>query len=332
MNHFYLAKFNNIELLPLRYSDIETLRIWRNDKKQIKFLRNIGHISADAQRQWFESYLNDENEMIFGIHDLELKCLVGSLSLYAVDWDSRIASIGKIQIGDEREHGKGIGRLSLVMAMKIGFRFLKLEKIIGSVHPDNIQAYTNDMKVGFRVVGQRDSTVGGKEDLLEITEEEAGKVNDYYPQIEVEDTSKTKNEFYIGKEGKFSKTITEFDIYGFAGITGDFNPVHIDRVESKKSIFGQQVAHGMLVSSLFSTVIGTLMPGAGSIYLSQSSRFLKPVYIGDTITVYVSIKEIGDKGRARLRTDAYNQDSIQVISGDALVVLPERGEKNAGYE
>ena len=248
---------------------------------------------------------------------------MGSLSLYAINLDCHIASIGKIQIGDEREHGKGIGRLSLVMAMKIGFRFLKLEKIIGSVHPDNIQAYSNDIKVGFRVVGQCDSAAGGKEDLLEITEEEVGKTNDYYPQIEIEDTGKTRKEFYIGKEGRFSKTITEYDIYGFAGITGDFNPVHINRVESKKSIFGQQVAHGMLVSSLFSTVIGTLMPGAGSIYLSQNSRFLKPVYIGDTITVYVSIKEIGDKGRARLKTDAYNQDSIQVISGEALVVLPE---------
>lgn len=324
MNHLYSASFKNIDLLPLSGGDIEALRIWRNDKRQIRFLRDVGHISAEMQRKWFENYLNDQKEIIFGIHDRELGCLVGSVSLYAIDQEQNVASIGKIQIGDEREHGRGIGRLSLVMAMKIGFRLLGLRKIVGSVHPDNVQAYTNDMKVGFFITGECDSVAGGKEKLIEIDENRAAEVNQYYRKIVIKDLSRNDWEFYLGKEGMFSKTITEADVYNFAGITGDLNPLHVDAIEAADSVFGRRVAHGMLVSSLFSTVIGTSMPGKGTIYLSQECKFLKPVYFGDTISAYVRVLRLLENRRAELLTEAYNQSNVQVISGTAKVILPGR--------
>lgn len=80
-------------------------------------------------------------------------------------------------------------------------------------------------------------------------------------------------EYYVGQVANFSKTISETDIYTFAGISGDFNPVHINKLEAEKSIFGRQVAHGILGASFISTVIGMQLPGPGTIYMKQSLEF-----------------------------------------------------------
>ena len=195
MDHSYFARRENIELRPVQHEDIELLRNWRNSAESNRFLRNIGYITDRMQEEWFESYLADESEVLFAIEDKLLGVPVGSVSLYDIDLSAGTASIGKIMIGDPRGHGKGIGRTALVMTMKMGFRFLKLTKILGSVHPDNIQAYTNDMRVGFRVVGECISAVSGKEHLIEITEEDALKTNKYYNEIMIFDKTKDKNAF-----------------------------------------------------------------------------------------------------------------------------------------
>lgn len=128
--------------------------------------------------------------------------------------------------------------------------------------------------------------------------------------------------FKIGDKGEFSKTITETDVYMFAGICGDFNPVHVNKVEAQKSIFGRPVVHGALVTSFISTVLGMYMPGPGSIYMEQNSRFLKPVFIGDTITVKVEIMDISEKKVASLATKIYNQEEEIVVDGCAKIKLP----------
>jgi 3-hydroxybutyryl-CoA dehydratase len=126
----------------------------------------------------------------------------------------------------------------------------------------------------------------------------------------------------IGQTASFSKTISECDVYGFAGITGDYNPVHINAIEAKNSIFGKQVVHGMMVGSLFSTILGTILPGPGTIYLEQNLKFLRPVFFHDTITATATVKEIinPEKGIYKLETKAYNQDAICVIDGYAVVL------------
>lgn len=129
-------------------------------------------------------------------------------------------------------------------------------------------------------------------------------------------------EYYVGQRGSFAKTISEADIYGFAGICGDFNPVHVNECAAKESVFGKRVAHGLLGGSLISTVLGMCMPGPGTIYLSQSLEFKAPIYIGDTITAEVTITEIVDKGRAKLDTRVVNQEGDCVIKGEAVVKLP----------
>ncbi|WP_312103015.1 MaoC family dehydratase [Pygmaiobacter massiliensis] len=125
----------------------------------------------------------------------------------------------------------------------------------------------------------------------------------------------------VGQTASFGKTISESDVYGFAGIIGDFNSIHINQVEAEKSIFGERIAHGFLSGGLISTAIGVYLPGPGTIYKSQSMNFRRPVKIGDTITATVAITEIinKEKGLYRLETTATNQSGEIVIDGEAVV-------------
>ncbi len=130
-----------------------------------------------------------------------------------------------------------------------------------------------------------------------------------------------KKEIKIGDAASYAKTVSEHDIYGFAGITGDFNPVHINEEKAKQSIFGHRIAHGMLTGSFISTVLGTQLPGKGTIYLEQNLKFKKPVYIGDTCTAKVQVVEIinAEKGIYRLDTTIVNQKGEVVTDGYAVV-------------
>ena len=131
------------------------------------------------------------------------------------------------------------------------------------------------------------------------------------------------SEINIGDEANFAKTITEYDVYGFAGIVGDFNPVHINKEYAKTTFFKDRIAHGILATGLISSVIGNHLPGEGTIYLSQSTKFLKPVYIEDTITAIVKVIEKDDKkNRVKLYTKCVNQNGDVIIEGESLVMPP----------
>lgn len=182
MKHTYGAVYQDVRLRPLAKKDIEKLRIWRNDVSKTRFLRRIGEITPQMQEKWFERYQADEDEIIFAIDEIsELHRIVGSVALYNFAGDT--AEVGKIQIGDNEANGRGIGRKSLVMAMWIGFQKLGLKKIVGAVHPDNISAYKNDIKIGFQVVGKHPAPNGGFEDEIEIDAEKLSQINEYAPKI-----------------------------------------------------------------------------------------------------------------------------------------------------
>jgi 3-hydroxybutyryl-CoA dehydratase len=133
----------------------------------------------------------------------------------------------------------------------------------------------------------------------------------------------------VGKQARVSKTISESDVELFAGITGDFNPVHINQVEAEKSILGGRVVHGILVTGLISAVIGMQLPGPGTIYMEQDTEFLKPVKIGDTVTAIVTLEKVlnEEKGILELRTEVYNQHEEKVINGRAVVKAPGKEGK-----
>ena len=131
--------------------------------------------------------------------------------------------------------------------------------------------------------------------------------------------------YRIGENVQVSKTISETDVYLFAGISGDFNPVHVNKVDAEDSIFGKQIAHGFLVGSLLSNAIGMRLPGPGTIYMEQDMKFKKPVHIGDTVTAKLEVSEIlnEEKRILKLTTQVVNQHGDLVIDGYAVVKAPE---------
>jgi 3-hydroxybutyryl-CoA dehydratase len=137
---------------------------------------------------------------------------------------------------------------------------------------------------------------------------------------------KSIHELKIGDSAQISKTITESDIELFAKATGDFNPVHLDQAYAEKTMFKGRIAHGLLSVGLLSTVLGNILPGHGTIYLSQEVKFLAPVRIGDIITAQVEVLElIPEKNRAKFRTTCINQDGKLVVDGIAWAMPPKKG-------
>ena len=127
----------------------------------------------------------------------------------------------------------------------------------------------------------------------------------------------------IGQTASFSKTVTESDIYLFAGVTGDINPAHVNEAYASKTFFKGRIAHGMLSAGFISAVLGMQLPGPGTIYLEQNLRFLFPVRPGDTITATVEVVDLDPtKNTALLRTICTNQDGKQVVDGLAKVKPP----------
>lgn len=123
-----------------------------------------------------------------------------------------------------------------------------------------------------------------------------------------------------GDEASLSRTITEAHIVGYAGLTGDMNPVHVDAEQAAQSIFGERIAHGLLVAGLISAVLGTQLPGPNCVYLGQDLRFTAPVKIGDTVRVTVEVTQKRDDKRIiTLRTTVANQRGETVIDGTAVV-------------
>lgn len=130
--------------------------------------------------------------------------------------------------------------------------------------------------------------------------------------------------FNIGDAAEVSKTITDEDVRAFAELTGDRNPVHLDEEYASTTRFGRRIAHGMLGASLISTVLASELPGAGSVYLSQTLRFIAPVYLEDTVTARVTVKHVReDKPVVTLETVCVNQLGERVVEGEAVVLVPK---------
>jgi len=135
---------------------------------------------------------------------------------------------------------------------------------------------------------------------------------------------KTIDQLRIGDTAEFGKTISESDIYLYAGVTGDFNPAHLNEVYAKKTYFKTRIAQGMLTAGFISGLLGVSLPGPGTIYIRQELDFLAPVHIGDTITTRVEIIEIlNQKNRVTVRTTCVNQDGTMVLDGRAIVSPPK---------
>jgi 3-hydroxybutyryl-CoA dehydratase len=126
----------------------------------------------------------------------------------------------------------------------------------------------------------------------------------------------------VGDMAEFSKTITDEDVHAFADLTGDHNPVHLDDSYASGTRFGRRIAHGMLTASLISSVLANRLPGEGTVYLSQSLKFVAPVYLDDTVTARVTVTGIReDKPVATLETISVNQRGETLVKGEAVVLF-----------
>ena len=132
----------------------------------------------------------------------------------------------------------------------------------------------------------------------------------------------------VGQKASFGKTITESDIVLFAAVTGDTNPMHLNAEYAKGTIFGERIAHGMLAAGLITKVLGTQLPGPGTIYLSQTLKFRAPVRIGQTVTATVEVVALHpERHRATLRT-LCAVEGEPVLEGEAYVSVPTRQKPN----
>jgi 3-hydroxybutyryl-CoA dehydratase len=130
----------------------------------------------------------------------------------------------------------------------------------------------------------------------------------------------------VGMTASFGKTITEADVLLFAGVSGDTNSLHVNEEFAKKTRFGKRIAHGMLSASLISNVLGSRLPGPGAIYMSQTLRFVNPVFLGDTVVAHATVAEINThKRRIVMQTECKVGDQ-QVVVGEALIWVPPADE------
>ena len=134
---------------------------------------------------------------------------------------------------------------------------------------------------------------------------------------------KSVHELKVGNSAQILKTVTETVIHDFAKATGDFNPIHLDQTYAEKTQFKGRIAHGALSIGYISSVLANLLPGPGSIYLSQEIKFLAPVRIGDVITAKVEVVElIPEKNRVNFKTTCTNQNGEVVVDGTAWIMPP----------
>jgi 3-hydroxybutyryl-CoA dehydratase len=135
---------------------------------------------------------------------------------------------------------------------------------------------------------------------------------------------KTISEIKVGDAAEFTKTISETDVYLYAGVTGDLNPAHLNEAYAKNTFFKTRIAHGMLTAGLISAILGTQLPGPGTIYIRQELSFMAPVFFGDTITARAEVVEVNtEKNRLRFKTTCRNQEGKIVLDGEALVSPPK---------
>ncbi len=141
------------------------------------------------------------------------------------------------------------------------------------------------------------------------------------PMIE----NRTFAELAVGDAATLIRTVTRKDILAYAALSGDLNPIHVDETFARENLFHKLIAHGNFAVMLISALVGTRLPGPGSVFLSQSVRFHRPVAPGDTLTVAVTVREKAPAGRnVVLECRVSNQSNETVLDGTAEVAAPRR--------
>jgi 3-hydroxybutyryl-CoA dehydratase len=129
-------------------------------------------------------------------------------------------------------------------------------------------------------------------------------------------------DFAVGQKTVYHRRITAEDIEAFARLTGDYSPIHLSQDYAAKTRFGGRIGHGMLTAALVSAALGMRLPGPGGVYLRQDARFLRPVTMGDTVTIVAEVTAINaEKRRLTLSTECFNQRGEKILTGEAELLV-----------
>ncbi len=131
-------------------------------------------------------------------------------------------------------------------------------------------------------------------------------------------------DFTVGQTSSLRRVVTAEAIEAFAAVSTDNNPAHLDDAYAATTRFGKRIAHGMLAASYVSAMLGTQFPGPGTIYMGQTLKFCKPVYIGDTLDVLVTVTEFrADKKILTMDTTVTNQRGEKVVTGECVCLVSD---------
>ncbi len=312
--------------------DLEKIMHWRMTPEVTKYMYTDCQLTLDGQRKWFNKIMRSKEDIYWIIQMDGVD--IGLINMTDIDYQNKRCAWA-YYIADTSFRGRGIATRLECNIYDFAFGTLKLNKVCCEVFCFNEKVISIHQKFGADIEGKRKEHIcknGQYYDIVQmgINKEKWQSIRDQYKyeKIEIDDYFSDKNEaavctkYVLGQSDSFSKTITESDVVMFAGITGDFNSLHVNDIEAAKSLFGKRVCHGMLVASYISSVLGNYFPGRGTVYLSQNIAFKNPAYIGDTVTARVTVKEILGEDIILLDTNVCNQKGEMLVAGDATVKVP----------
>lgn len=184
MKHSYSASYQYARIRQIEEKDLESLRIWRNNKALSRYLRKTGEITPEMQRKWYQDYLTDDNIISFAIEETEtLKRIVGSVAIY--DFNGVESNCGKTMIGDPEARGKNLGLRGETLALHVGFQKRGIQYYITEVHQENAISQVMTARLGFLKVGYRPAVEGGMEDQFHMTKERFYQVHPEMLDVEV---------------------------------------------------------------------------------------------------------------------------------------------------
>lgn len=317
-----------LALRRISADDLEMIMKWRTMPEVTKYMYTDPQLTMEEQKRWFRRIISSEEEIYWIIQMDGVD--IGLINITDIDPVNRRCDWA-YYIADTSFRGRGIATQLECNIYDYAFDKLKLHKVCCEVFCFNEKVISIHQKFGAVIEGTRREHIcknGQYLDIVQmgITKETWHSIrkNFKYDSISFDEyylgnKAFCESKYSIGQSGSFSKTLTESDVAMFAGVSGDFNSLHMNEMEANKSAFGKRICHGMLVASYISTVLGNYFPGKGTIYLSQNLDFKKPTYIGDTITARVVIKEIKKRDILVLETNVYNQYGEIVVSGEATV-------------
>lgn len=300
---------DNATLRELTRMDLPMVLTWRNNLEVRKYMYTQHEISLSEHTNWFESL--DSNNTKYYICEID-NIPIGVVNFTNLKNSNRQAMWG-FYSGDLSR--RGVGKTMETVALNHAFTKLNLEKLNCEVLSNNMSVVNFHRKFGFSVEGIfKDHFVTSDNEILDIYR--LSLTRDNWTKSQLNETG-----LKIGKKYAETLTVTPEMVNNFSKATGDLNPIHFSQEAAQAHGFSSPISHGILPLGLISKILGMNFPGEGTIYVSQTTNFLKPVLVNSKITICIKIITIV-KRKVVLSTEVLNSENEICISGEATVLAP----------